>query len=206
MKDPPNSSAGLEVEHRSAGASDRRLSQREPSRAASRKRHDDAPELRGGVILNAPIRRHPDALMLPALTAHTSLHIRGVRAVLEVIPAGGRQGGLQLLRPFRVGSSQPPNLIGSQVKIAQYLPERLTGVDRGQELLPQLDGKPCLCSGAPPGSLCVVVRTAALRAARRCAVLRRGHRPYPSDGSPITGHSLLTTQARCTRLGKSQSS
>jgi hypothetical protein len=35
---------------------------------------------------------------------------------------------------------QPPHLIGSQVKIAQYLPERPAAIDRVEELLPRLGG------------------------------------------------------------------
>jgi hypothetical protein len=78
--------------------------------------------------------------MTAAFAANTPRHIRGISAVLEVIPAGGRQGGLELVRPFRVGPGQPPHLIGSQVKIAQYLPERPAAIDRLEELLPRLGG------------------------------------------------------------------
>ena len=77
--------------------------------------------------------------MFAALTAHASPHICGIGAVLEVVPAGCRQCGLQYLQPFLVGLGEPPHLVGSQAKIAQYLPERLAAVDRIEELLPHLE-------------------------------------------------------------------
>jgi hypothetical protein len=53
----------------------------------------------------------------------------------EVCPAGCCQGGLQLFGPFRVGLGEPPNLAGGQAQITERRPERLTAVDRIQELL-----------------------------------------------------------------------
>ena len=143
-----------------------------------------------------------------ALAANTSGHIGGIGSVVDVVSAGCRQGGLQLLRPLLVGPGQPPHLIGTQAKIAERRPERLATVHRVEELLAYFDRQPLLRPGPSASSLVVGMRPGAEVAvtaavpARRGAVLHRGHRPYPSDGSPITGHSLLTTQAQCPRLGK----
>jgi hypothetical protein len=62
--------------------------------------------------------------MLAALAAHASLHIGGVRAVLEVIPAARGQGGLKGCRPLLVGLGEAPHLIGCQAKLAQHRTER----------------------------------------------------------------------------------
>jgi hypothetical protein len=88
----------------------------------------------------APTSGHPDALVGPTFAANTSLHLRGVRAVLEVVSAGCRQSSLQPLGSFRVGLGQPPHLVGCQVKVAEHPAERLAAVDRFQELLPYLGG------------------------------------------------------------------
>jgi hypothetical protein len=58
------------------------------------------------VILNPPNRRHPDALVGPALTTDTAVHVCGVGAVFEVVAAGCREGGLELVGPFVVGPGQ----------------------------------------------------------------------------------------------------
>ena len=60
--------------------------------------------------------------------------------MLEVISTLSRQGGLKHCRPLQVGPGQSPHLIGSQAKIAQYLPERLAGVDGVGELLSYVGG------------------------------------------------------------------
>jgi hypothetical protein len=60
---------------------------------------------------------HPDPLILPTLAAHTPMDIGGVSSVLEVVPTGCRQGGLQLVGPFLVGLGEPPDLIGGQAQI-----------------------------------------------------------------------------------------
>jgi hypothetical protein len=88
---------------------------------------------------SVPFSGHTDALVGPTLDAVTAVHVRGIGAVLEVIPARCRQGGLKLLGPFRVGLGQPPDLIGSKAEIAQYLPERLVAVDRLEQLTPHLE-------------------------------------------------------------------
>jgi hypothetical protein len=73
-----------------------------------------------------------------ALAADTTVHIRGIGAVLEVVSTGCRQGVFQPLGPLGVDPGEPPYLIGSQAKSTQYLPERLAAVDRVEELLSNL--------------------------------------------------------------------
>jgi hypothetical protein len=85
------------------------------------------------------LSRHPNALMLPTLAADTTGHIRRVGAVLEVMPAGRSQCGLKRRRPLVVGLGEPPHLIRSEAKLAQRRPERFTGINPIQKLLPQLD-------------------------------------------------------------------
>ena len=51
----------------------------------------------------APVPSHTDALMRSTLAADAAVDVRGVGAVLEVIPTGCRQGSLQLLGPFLPG-------------------------------------------------------------------------------------------------------
>jgi hypothetical protein len=74
--------------------------------------------------------------MLTALPADTARHIRRIRAVLEVLAPGCRQGGIQLLGPFLVSPAESPDLVGRQFQVAERRPERLPRVDRLQELLP----------------------------------------------------------------------
>ena len=45
----------------------------------------------------------------PTFVADAARHVRGVGAVLEVVPARCRQGGLKLLGPFLVGLGKPPD-------------------------------------------------------------------------------------------------
>jgi hypothetical protein len=56
--------------------------------------------------------------------------------VLDVVSTGGRQCGVELLRPLLVGLGESPDLIRGEAEVTQHLPERLTGVDRIEELLP----------------------------------------------------------------------
>ena len=93
--------------------------------------------------------------MLPTLNANTAVHVRGGGAAPEVCPAGCCQGGLQFLRPFRVGLGQPPDLVGGQAKFTEHRAERLAVVDRVEELLPQLYGESLLrpASEARPGGV-----------------------------------------------------
>jgi hypothetical protein len=49
----------------------------------------------GSVLAAVPCQ--PDALVGPALAADAAVHVRGSGAVLEVVPASCRQGGIQLL-------------------------------------------------------------------------------------------------------------
>jgi hypothetical protein len=47
----------------------------------------------------AAILAHPDLLVLPTLAADAAVHVRGVGAVLEVIPTHCRQGGFKRCQP-----------------------------------------------------------------------------------------------------------
>jgi hypothetical protein len=58
----------------------------------------------------------------------------------DIRSPGSCKGGLKVLGPFLVGLGEPPNLIGGQAQVAEHRAERLTAVDRIQELLPYLDG------------------------------------------------------------------
>ena len=78
--------------------------------------------------------------------------------MLEVVPAGRRQGRIQRRRPFFVGLGEAPHLVRCQAKITERLAERLADVDRVQELLPCLDGQPCLRFAPSTGSGRVVLR------------------------------------------------
>jgi hypothetical protein len=89
--------------------------------------------------------------MLSALAADAAAHVRGGGAMLELLPTSCRQCGLQLLRPFLVGFSESPHLIGSQAKITQYLPERLAAVDRNEKLLTHLGRESLLRLAAESG-------------------------------------------------------
>ena len=60
---------------------------------------------------------HPPALMLPARAADTTVHVRGIRAVLEVVPAGRRQSGLKRHGPLLVGPGETEHLIRGKAKI-----------------------------------------------------------------------------------------
>jgi hypothetical protein len=73
---------------------------------------------------------HPLPLMLPALRADTTRHVRRVAAVLEVLPADRSQRSIKGSRPFLVGLGQSPHLVRCQSKISECPPERLTSVDR----------------------------------------------------------------------------
>jgi hypothetical protein len=77
--------------------------------------------------------------MLATLGADAALDVRGVGAVLEVVAAGRSQCGLKRRRPLVVGLGEPPHLIRSEAKLAQRRPERFTGINPIQKLLPQLD-------------------------------------------------------------------
>jgi hypothetical protein len=117
-----------------------------------------------------------------ALAADTTVHVRGIGAVLEVGSAGCRQGGLKRCRPLQVGLGQSPHLIGRQSEFAEHSPERLDGIDPIEELLVQLGWQPPLRSGSPECFLSLGVRTRhgvqrpAGVPARGCAVARIGHR------------------------------
>jgi hypothetical protein len=52
----------------------------------------------------------PDTLVLATVPADTARHVRGVGAVLEVISAGCRQGGLERGKPLFVGLDEGGDL------------------------------------------------------------------------------------------------
>jgi hypothetical protein len=96
---------------------------------------------------------------MPAtLLADTAADVCGIRAMLEVVPAGCRQGGFQLLGPFVVGLGESPHLIGSQAEDAEHSPDRLAAVDRIQQLLPHLDRELLLRLTPKACPRCVVLR------------------------------------------------
>jgi hypothetical protein len=51
--------------------------------------------------LSVAVPGHTDALMRPTVAADASVHVGGIGAVLEVVPAGCGQGGLERRRPRR---------------------------------------------------------------------------------------------------------
>ena len=67
--------------------------------------------------------------MLSALAADAAAHVRGGGAMLELLPTSCRQCGLQLLRPFLVGFSESPHLIGREVKLVEHRAEWFASVD-----------------------------------------------------------------------------
>ena len=82
---------------------------------------------------------HPQPLMLPAFLTHATSHVRRISSVLEVAPAGSRQGSLQRCRPLIISLCQAPHLIGSQAKITEHLPKRSARIDGCQKLPPHLN-------------------------------------------------------------------
>jgi hypothetical protein len=68
---------------------------------------------------------HPMPLVFPALAANTTVHVRGIRAVLEVVPAAGRQSGLKGAGPLIVGPGETEHLVRGKAKITHnYLESR----------------------------------------------------------------------------------
>jgi hypothetical protein len=142
-------------------------------------------------------------LVLPALLADAALRVGGISSVLEVDSTGSGQSGLQCCRPSLVGFGQPPHLVRCQSKISQCRPERLTSVDRIQELLPHLYREPGLRPYSPVGPSSVVLRLPALRTAATvgppCSCPVRRLRPRPRSG----GVADLAKLLRCPwRLSK----
>jgi hypothetical protein len=82
---------------------------------------------------------HPNLLMRSAVAAHAAVEVRGVGAVLQLLSAACRRGGLQLLGPLVVGPGEPKHPIRGQPENTEHRPERLTRVDSVQELLPYFD-------------------------------------------------------------------
>ena len=100
--------------------------------------------------------------MLATLTTYAASDVRGVGAVLEVMPSGRSQCGLKRRRPLFVCLGEPPDLVRRQAKITQYLPERPAAADRVQQLLPCIDGQTCLRSRSPARPGGVILRSPAL--------------------------------------------
>jgi hypothetical protein len=73
--------------------------------------------------------------MRPTIFADTTVQIRGVGAVLEVLAPGCGQGSIQFPGPFLVSPGEPKHPIRGQPEVSEHRPERLTRVDRVQELL-----------------------------------------------------------------------
>jgi hypothetical protein len=144
--------------------------------------------------------------MRSTLAACAAVDVSRVGAVLEVIPTGCRQGGLQLLGPFLVGLGEPPHLVGSQAKVTEHRAERLAVVDRVEELLPHLDGEPRLCISSEARPRCVLLRFTASVAVTAfqpasgsgCRVPPVGHVGGPADQSYRGLHATaaLSTAAR----------
>jgi len=88
--------------------------------------------------------------MLATLLADTAAYVCGIRAMLEVVPAGCRQGGFQLLGPFVVGPGEPPHLVGGQIEFVERRPKRLAAVDRNEKLLAHLDRQSLLRVASEP--------------------------------------------------------
>jgi hypothetical protein len=101
-----------------------------------------------GAVSNGPA--HPVELIRPTVFADTTLYVRGVRAVLEVLAPGYRQSSIQLLGPFLVSPGEAKHPIRGQPEVTEYRPERLARVDGVEELLPHLDGQACFALGLVP--------------------------------------------------------
>jgi hypothetical protein len=74
--------------------------------------------------------RHPYALVLATLLADAAGNVRGIGAVLEILPAGRRQRSIEGCQPFIVDLGQSPNLVWAQAKTTEHSPEGLASVNR----------------------------------------------------------------------------
>ena len=108
---------------------------------------------------------HPLTLVLPTLPARATADVRRSGPMLQVVPTGSRQCGLERTRPQLVGLGQSPHLVRCQAKLSNNRPERLTCVDGVQELLPHVYREPVLCPRSPVDPSSVVLRLPALRTA-----------------------------------------
>jgi hypothetical protein len=100
----------------------------------------------GGVSVgNGPA--HPNLLMHSAVAAHAAVQLRGIGAMLQVVPAARRQSSIQPLPPLLVSPGEPKHPIRGQPEVTEHRPEQLARVDSLQELQPHLDGQACLRSG-----------------------------------------------------------
>ena len=137
---------------------------------------DRQPRIRIELNWWSAVPSHPLALPLSAFAADTAAHIRGVGAVLEVVPAAGRQSGLKCAGPLLVGPGETQHLVGGQAKFTEHRPERLAAVDRVEELLPQLTGSRL----APASARAPWRRRSGLRGIGR-------NRSLPASGSRCRG-------------------
>ena len=76
--------------------------------------------------------------MFAILATYAALDVRGVGAVLEVVAAGCRQGGLKGCRLLSVHPGHTPDLVRCQVKVAKNARERLARIDRIHKSLAHL--------------------------------------------------------------------
>jgi hypothetical protein len=111
-----------------------------------------------------PASAHSPLLVLPAIPAHATVDVRGVGAVLQVVTAGCRQGGLERGRPRLVSLRESPDLLGGQAEVSNYCLKRSARIDALEKPLPDFGGKPSLCFSSPPAPLRVSVRLTAGRA------------------------------------------
>jgi hypothetical protein len=98
----------------------------------------------------AAVLGHPSPLVVPAVLADTARHISGIRAVLEVLPAGRVQRGIERRRPFLIALGKAPHLVGGQVEIAEHSPERLAAVNGVEEPPPYFGRETRLCPASEP--------------------------------------------------------
>ena len=87
----------------------------------------------------SPVLGDSPTLVSAAIAADAAVHISGVGAVLEVVPAGSHQGRLQRGRPLLINSCEPPDLIGGQTEVADCRPEEPAVIDGREKLLSHLD-------------------------------------------------------------------
>ena len=102
-------------------------------------------------LASRPSSTHPDALVLPALSANTAAHVGGIRTVLEVVPARCRQSGFQLFRPFLVGLGEPHTWLEVRPR-SRSTPGR-TGLHRWRSEVAAIALQEALLRFGPPARL-----------------------------------------------------
>jgi hypothetical protein len=111
--------------------------------------------------------------------------------VFEVISSGRCQRGLELLGPVLVGRGEPPHLVGGQAKLTEHRSERLSTVDRVEELLSHVAGEPRLRPTPAAFSGGIVLRLAASNAATSLIPPRHGAVGYLRAASATLGIGKL---------------